>query len=100
MPDRTKSARFFGRSFAGSTSAAAAARGLANWLCLAATPIFAGMALLAVVSGNADMDCMTVPHASPLSRMALMYLLMSVFHSPPWVKLVASGREVSNSISN
>jgi hypothetical protein len=30
---------------------------------------------------------------SPLSGMAAMYLLMSIFHSPPWLKLISSGRK-------
>jgi hypothetical protein len=68
-----------------------AARG-ADWLCLAATPTFAIMALLAAFpgAGAPDMLCAAAQHASPLSGMATMYWLMSAFHSAPWLKL-ASG---------
>ena len=69
----------------------AAALGLANWLCLAAAPTFAMMALLTGVFGGgpAEMLC-SVAHASPLSGMVPMYLLMSAFHSAPWLKLIRS----------
>jgi hypothetical protein len=68
-----------------------AARG-ANWLCLAAAPTFAIMALLTAFlrPGPPDTLCAAAPHASPLSGMAAMYWLMSAFHSAPWLKL-ASG---------
>ena len=73
--------------------AAASASGAANWLCLAATPAFAVMALLAGVGvGPPDMLCSTAQDASPLTGMATMYLLMSCFHSPPWLKLLSSRR--------
>jgi hypothetical protein len=70
---------------------AAAALGAADWLCLAAAPAFAIMALLTGVLGGgpADMLCSTA-HASPLNGMVPMYLLMSAFHSTPWLKLVSS----------
>ncbi len=64
--------------------------GAADWLCLAAAPAFAIMALLTGVDGGpADMFCSAAQHASPLSGMEPMYLLMSAFHSAPWLKLVA-----------
>jgi hypothetical protein len=71
----------------------AAARGAADWLCLAAAPTFAIMALLTGVldGGPADMICASA-HASPLSGMVPMYLLMSAFHSAPWLKLISSRR--------
>ena len=72
---------------------AAAALGIAKWLSLAATPTFAIMALLTGVlpGGPADMLCLG-GHGSPLSGMVPMYLLMSAFHSAPWLKLVSSRR--------
>jgi hypothetical protein len=65
-------------------------RGAADWLCLAATPAFAIMALLTDVlgSGTPDIFCSAAHDASPLSGMVAMYLLMSVFHSVAWLKLI------------
>lgn len=58
---------------------------VSDWLSLAATPAFAIMALLtAGLGGPPDM------HASPLGGMAPMYLLMSAFHSAPWLKRISS----------
>jgi hypothetical protein len=73
---------------------AAAALGIAKWLCLAATPTFAIMALMTSVLGGEppDMLCSAAQDASPLSGMAPMYLLMSAFHSAPWLKLISGRR--------
>jgi hypothetical protein len=70
----------------------AAALGAADWLYLAAAPTFAIMALLTGVLGPSDMLCSAAQDASPLSGMVPMYLLMSAFHSAPWLKLVSSRR--------
>ena len=72
----------------------AAALGAADWLCLAAAPTFAIMALLTGVLGGGppDMLCSYARDASPLSGMVPMYLLMSAFHSAPWLKLISSRR--------
>jgi hypothetical protein len=69
----------------------AAALGVADWLSLAATPTFAVMALLTGILGGAPMDllCAPVQHGSALTGMVPMYLLMSGFHSAPWLKLVS-----------
>ena len=64
----------------------------ANWLCLAAAPTFALMALLTSL-GGAQMMCAPAPDASPLTGMAAMYLLMSAFHLTPWLKLISSRRK-------
>lgn len=72
------------------------ARGAADWLSLAAAPTFAMMALLTAVSGDADMICSAAQDASPLSGMAMMYLLMSAFHLAPWLKLVAGRRSAAH----
>ena len=70
---------------------AAATRDIAKWLCLAAAPTFAIMALLTAVLGGGPMDMLCSASArSPLSGMVPMYLLMSAFHSPPWLKLISS----------
>jgi hypothetical protein len=64
----------------------------ADWLRFAAAPTFAIMALLTGVLGGGpqDMLCSTAQDASPLSGMVWMYMLMSAFHSAPWLKLIAS----------
>jgi hypothetical protein len=71
----------------------AAALGAAGWLSLAAAPTFAIMALLTGVLGGGapDMVCSAM-RGSPLSGMVPMYLLMSAFHSAPWLKLISSRR--------
>ena len=61
----------------------------ADWLSLAAAPIFAAMALLTGVLDGGDI-CSAAQGAWPLSGMVPMYLLMSAFHSAPWLKLVSS----------
>ena len=73
---------------------AAAALGAADWVCFAAAPTFAIMALLAGVLGDGAQDtvCSAAQDASPLSGMVWMYMLMSAFHSAPWLKLI-SGRQ-------
>jgi hypothetical protein len=72
---------------------ATAALGLAELLCLGATPTFAILALLTGLGGSPpDMLCSAAQDASPLSGMVTMYLLMSAFHSAPWLKLISSRR--------
>ena len=62
---------------------------VAAGLHLAAAPVFALMALLSAVGGGQqDMLCAAMTHASPLGGMAPMYLLMSVLHAAPWLKLM------------
>ncbi|WP_454619400.1 hypothetical protein [Bradyrhizobium cenepequi] len=61
----------------------------ADWLSLAAAPTFAIMALLTAVGGAPDMLCSA---ASPLAGMVPMYVLMTAFHSGPWLKLIARRR--------
>jgi hypothetical protein len=79
---------------AGAGTGSAAALGAADWLCLAAAPTFAIMALLTGILGGGPLDalCSAAQDASPLSGMVPMYLLMSAFHSAPWLKLIASRR--------
>lgn len=67
--------------------------GAAGWLHLAATPTFALMALVTGVSGG-DVLCSTMG-ASPLAGMVPMYLLMSVFHAAPWLRLIAGRRSAA-----
>lgn len=81
MPSRRRSSE--------SDGGTAASLGAADWLSLAAAPTFAAMALLAGSPGD-NMTGMS-GSAAPLSDMTLMYLLMSAFHSAPWLRLI-SGR--------
>jgi hypothetical protein len=74
----------------------AAALGTAGWLGLAAAPTFAVMALLTCVpGGDADMMCSAAHGASLLSGMVPMYVLMSAFHSEPWLKLISRRRSAT-----
>jgi len=68
-----------------------------NWLSLAASPTFAMMALLtAVYDGGAIASlCGPAPGASALTGMLPMYVLMSVFHAPPWLTLIGTRRAAS-----
>ena len=67
--------------------------GAAECLSFAAAPTFAIMALLTIVLGSSapDILCSADQHASLLTGMVPMYLLMSAFHSAPWLRLI-SGR--------
>lgn len=65
----------------------------ADWLSLAATPTFAIMALLAgVLGGPADMLCSSAGDAPAITGMVPMYVLMSAFHSAPWLRLISGQR--------
>lgn len=68
---------------------------VAVFLRLTAAPTFALMALLASGLGGAvpDTHGSILQHDSPLNGMVLMYLLMSVFHLPPWLMLPFRRRE-------
>jgi hypothetical protein len=72
----------------------AAAPGAVSWLCLAAAPTFAIMALVSGLHSGSQHDilCAAGDHASPLSGMVPMYLLMSAFHSPPWLRFISRRR--------
>jgi hypothetical protein len=79
---------------------AAAALGIAKCLCLAATPTFAIMALLTGVLGAGSMEMLcSTGHGSPLNGMVSMYMLMSAFHSAPWLKLITGRRGAQRSRS-
>ncbi|MDT8757542.1 hypothetical protein MZO42_02425 [Sphingomonas psychrotolerans] len=58
----------------------------ADWLTLAAAPAFALMALLAALDHSpAAMLC----GGARVGGMAAMYLLMSLVHAAPWLRLLA-----------
>lgn len=71
---------------------AAGGGGLAKWLGLAASPTFAAMAVLTSL-GSAPMVLCSGTAGFPLGGMVPMYLLMSVFHAAPWLKLFAGRSE-------
>jgi len=71
-----------------------AARHLARWLALAATPTFAIMAVLTSMTGPAEMLC-SAGQWSLLGGMVPMYLLMSAFHSAAWLRLISERRRGS-----
>ena len=57
------------------------------WLALLASPTFAAMAGLAANENSPLMVCGSNPSLAPLHGMAAMYVLMSLFHLSPWLKL-------------
>jgi hypothetical protein len=63
-------------------------------LSLAAAPAFAIMALLTGIAdgGMPSMLCSVAHDASWLTGMVPMYLLMSAFHSAPWLRLTTDWR--------
>jgi hypothetical protein len=63
-----------------------------QWLYLAASPTFAVMALLTALldRGAVSMLCSPAQGMSALTGMVPMYLLMSVFHLAPWLRLIGS----------
>jgi hypothetical protein len=78
----------------GRQNGSAAVFGGSDWPGLAAAPGFAIMALLCGVSvgGKMAMICGAAQEPSWLGGMVPMYLLMSAFHSGPWLKLIANRR--------
>jgi len=72
--------------------------GAGDWIGLAAAPTFAVIALVTGLSdsGLRDALCGAALNAGlgtgSFGGMAFMYLLMSVFHTAPWLRLVARWR--------
>jgi hypothetical protein len=66
-------------------------RGAAGWLALAASPTFAFMAWIAANDLSSIPLCASGSGILPVGGMTAMYLLMTLFHLSPWLKL-ASGR--------
>ena len=65
-------------------------RGVAGCLALAASPTFALMAWIGANHSAPVTFCSSVSRIAPVDGMTAMYLLMSVFHLSPWLKLVAA----------
>jgi predicted Na+-dependent transporter len=61
---------------------------MAAWLAMAAAPMFAAMAIMTASAGGERMAAICGVEASPLAGMIPMYLLMSLFHSSPWLELM------------
>lgn len=59
----------------------------AGWLALAASPTFAVMAWVTALGSPAM--CAAGPSWMPVNDMALMYLLMSLFHLTPWLRVLS-----------
>jgi hypothetical protein len=66
--------------------------GVADWLSLTAAPAFATMALLTATLGDgaATILCSAGHGGLPLGGMMPMYILMSVFHAAPWLRLIGT----------
>ena len=69
-----------------------AARAAADGLHLAAMPTFAIMALVTRVIGAGPTMMLCQADPSAMNGMVWMYLLMSAFHSVPWLKLISHRR--------
>ncbi len=89
MSDIVMTSRPAGSKPAFGSSRGSAPRVAVDALCFMATPTFAVMALLTALGGGPpDVLCAAMQHGSPLGGMVPMYLLMSAFHSTPWLKLI------------
>lgn len=66
--------------------------GAARWLALAATPTFAGMAVLNGLDQVRAGAMFCGPAPSLPGGMALMYALMGAFHLGPWLRLTSQRR--------
>lgn len=58
-------------------------------LGFAATPTFALMAWISAIGTPGMAMCSVALPLAPINDMALMYLLMSLFHLSPWLKLLS-----------
>ena len=67
-------------------------RGATGLIGLAASPTFAVMAWIAATDAPRTVLCSSASGLLPISGMAWMYLLMSLFHVSPWLKLASGPR--------
>ena len=69
----------------------------AQWLSLAASPIFAAMALASAAVAGGSIDALCGPGSDlPLDGMVVMYLLMCAFHVSPWLKRLGGRRAIDD----
>lgn len=68
---------------------ASQARGAGGRLALAASPTFALMAWIAANDARPIALCSSGSSIVPFDGMTAMYVLMSLFHLSPWLKLVS-----------
>lgn len=73
-------------TFAATNHVRSEAGDAAGLLGLAAAPVFAVMAGISAASPSSMVVCSSVSALMPINDMALMYLLMSLFHLSPWLK--------------
>ena len=66
---------------------------MAGWLALAASPTFAFMAWITANDARLNAFCSSGSSILPIAGMTLMYLLMSLIHLSPWLKLVSNHRQ-------
>ena len=64
----------------------------ADILSFAAAPTFAVMAFVTIAISAGAPNVLCTVDASPLSGMVPMYVLMTAFHSGPWLKLLRGER--------
>jgi len=69
------------------TAATNKRRDKTRWLSLAASPTFALMALITTTDAPPLALCAAGARMLPVDGMTAMYVLMSLFHLPPWLKL-------------
>jgi len=69
---------------------AGSVRGAAGWLAFAASPSFAFMACIAANHARPIAFCALGSNIPPIDGMVAMYLLMSLFHVSPWLKLASA----------
>jgi hypothetical protein len=77
-------------------ASAGQARGTTGLLALAASPTFAFMAWIAANDAPPMVFCSSGSSFLPLDGMTVMYLLMSLFHLSPWLKLASGHQRTRN----
>lgn len=73
---------------------------VAGLLGLAAAPTFALMAGISAVNSPGMTMCTAASVFVPINDMALMYVLMSLFHLSPWMNLIAARSRRANTHSS